>query len=94
MLFDPIQIGNLQIKNRLVRSATYESMATPAGEYTDQLGNFYSKLSKGNVGLIITGHMFVQSSGKGGPLQIGIHEDNMIPGLTKLTHLSKQGDSK
>ena len=94
MLFDPILIGNVQIKNRLVRSATYESMATPEGEYTDELGNLYAKLAKGNVGLIITGHMYVQTSGKGGPLQIGIHEDKMIPGLKKLTHLVKQNDSK
>jgi len=37
IVFTPHKIGNLEIKNRLVHSATHESMATETGEVTDEL---------------------------------------------------------
>ena len=36
-LFTPIRIGSLEIKNRLVKSATHESMAGPEGEVTGEI---------------------------------------------------------
>ena len=36
-LFSPGKIGNIQIKNRIVRSATYEHMADERGYVTDEL---------------------------------------------------------
>jgi hypothetical protein len=53
--FTPAPIGQLEVKNRLVRLATYESAATRQGEVSDFLVDLYRTLSKGGVGLIITG---------------------------------------
>ncbi|MDB4304106.1 NADH:flavin oxidoreductase, partial [Desulfosarcina sp.] len=47
-----MEINGMQLKNRLVRSATYENMAAEDGKVTDKLIKFYSKLAKGGVGLI------------------------------------------
>jgi 2,4-dienoyl-CoA reductase-like NADH-dependent reductase (Old Yellow Enzyme family) len=83
-LFSSKIIGKIEIKNRFVNSATYESMAEESGEVTDELIKKYRRLAKGGVGLSITGHIFVHVSGRGYQHQVGIHNDAMIPGLKKL----------
>ncbi len=54
ILFDPVNIAGLELKNRLVRSATAEAMATTDGRPTPQLKELYCALAEGEVGLIIT----------------------------------------
>jgi len=94
VLFSPTELGNVQIKNRFVHSATYEAMATPTGEVTEKLIKRYRRLAKYEVGLIIPGYMYIDPVGKSYPLQIGIHEDRMIPGLKELTDVVHQEGSK
>ena len=84
MLFEPISLGELRVKNRFVNAATYEAMATEAGEVTDGLVERYRRLARGDVGLIITGHVYVHPLGRGARYQLGIHTDDMIPGLERL----------
>lgn len=84
LLFSPIKIGDMEIKNRFVRSATYEGMALETGEVTDRLIKKYRVLARGEAGLIITGLMFVQPLGRGLKYQTGIQSDDMIPGLKRL----------
>jgi 2,4-dienoyl-CoA reductase-like NADH-dependent reductase (Old Yellow Enzyme family) len=36
-LFDKIQIGNINLSNRLVRSATWEGLCDPEGNVTSKL---------------------------------------------------------
>jgi len=61
-------------------------MATETGEVTDELIKRYSKLAKGDVGLIIPGYMFVHPRGRTMKYHTGIHNDKMIPGLKKLVN--------
>jgi len=84
LLFTPMEINGMQLKNRLVRSATYEHMATEDGKVSDKLINFYSKLAKGGVGLIVLGAANVQENGQGFPSQINIYSDDHIAGLKNL----------
>lgn len=83
-LFAPAQLANLQVKNRFVRSATYECMATEAGEVTDGIVKLYKNLARGDVGLIISGYMYVHPLGRAAKHQLGIHDDKMIPGLRQV----------
>ncbi len=79
------KIGSLVIKNRLVRSATFECMASlKDGNITDELIHLYKTLAKGGVGLIITGLMYVHPSGRGYYNQTAIDNDRLIPGLRKI----------
>jgi 2,4-dienoyl-CoA reductase-like NADH-dependent reductase (Old Yellow Enzyme family) len=82
--FSPMNIGNTQVKNRFVRSATYECMAKESGEITDELVNLYRHLARGEVGLLITGYTFIHSLGRAYKYQAGIHNDGMIPGLKRM----------
>lgn len=85
ILFTPINLGNVQIKNRFIHSATYEVMASETGKVSDKLIKRYQNLAKGEAGLIIPGIMYVHPLGRSYKYQTGIHNDNMIAGLKKLT---------
>ncbi|MCX8069040.1 MAG: hypothetical protein N2738_00890, partial [Thermodesulfovibrionales bacterium] len=80
-LFEPFKIGTLELKNRIVRSATYEKMADVDGFVTEQMIDLYKNLAIGGVGLIITGNALVHLSGYSAPQQICIHNDFYIEGL-------------
>lgn len=92
ILFTPINIGDVRIKNRFIHSATYEVMALKTGEVSDKLIRRYQNLAKGEVGLIIPGYMYVHPLGRSYRYQSGIHSDDMIPGLRKLVEaVHKEG---
>jgi 2,4-dienoyl-CoA reductase-like NADH-dependent reductase (Old Yellow Enzyme family) len=81
----PGRIGSLVIKNRLIRAATSETMATDDGAATDELVNLYSGLARGGAGLIITGHIYVEPRGQYEPRQLGFDRDNRIAPLKRVT---------
>lgn len=85
MLFEPFSFSGLNLKNRLVRSATYEKRADEDGFVTEDLIHFYKELAKGGAGLIITGNALVHTSGRTIPQMICIHSDIYIQGLSRLT---------
>jgi len=94
MLFTPGSIGNLQLPNRLIRSATAEKMADPSGVPLPQLLDLYGELARGGVGLIITGHLYISDRGKCHPEMTGIHEDRLIPALKALTGVVHRGGGR
>ena len=84
-LFQPITLANLPLNNRFVRSATCEGMAADDGTVTDKLIQTLTRLTKGGVGLVITGHSYVLKQGQAGPWRVGLHDPAMKPGLSRLT---------
>jgi 2,4-dienoyl-CoA reductase-like NADH-dependent reductase (Old Yellow Enzyme family) len=62
-IFEPAKLGALEIKNRLVRSATYEMGCVEKGAIMPALQGIYEDLTKGEIGLIITGKMSVCPAG-------------------------------
>ncbi|MEM2146352.1 MAG: hypothetical protein QW279_13395 [Candidatus Jordarchaeaceae archaeon] len=93
-VFTPTEmIDGVVIKNRLVRSATFEGMASEDGHVTDKLVELYKNLAKGGVGLIITGNTYVQLSGKSSSHQMGIDKDELVPELRKIAEtVHEHGD--
>lgn len=85
ILFTKIKIGNIEIKNRFVRSATVECLASDDGKVSEPYLNLYSALARGDVGLIVTGNFIVQQSGKAIRRLIMIDNDAVVPGLKELT---------
>ena len=84
ILFTPMKIGKMEVKNRFVRSATCENLATEKGEVTDELIKVISTLAKGEVGLIIPGYMYIHPLGQAFKYQTGIYSDDLISGLKKM----------
>lgn len=88
VLFEKTTIKGMELKNRLVRSATHEGMADQNGFPNQDLFKLYERLAKGGVGLIITGFAFVTSDGKSPfPGMQGIQTDNHIPRYRELVEL-------
>ena len=77
-LFSPGKIGNIQIKNRIVRSATYERRALKHGIVSEQLIELYRELAQGGTGLIITGAIGIDPKATGGPDQPYLFDDSSM----------------
>lgn len=84
-LFEPAHVGKLTLRNRLVRSATWEGLATDEGGVTDRLAGLLADLVLGGVGLIISGYTYISPEGKGLPGMTGLYSDKLIPGFMRLT---------
>ena len=84
IVFTPHKLGNLEIKNRIIRSATYENAASEDGEITDDLVEMYRKLGQGGAGLIITGLATVMPEYHFPHRAIRIDDDRFIQGLSRL----------
>jgi 2,4-dienoyl-CoA reductase-like NADH-dependent reductase (Old Yellow Enzyme family) len=83
-LFSPEKIGNIQIKNRIVRSATYSRKAEKYGHVGETLIEFYDELAKGGTGLIISEFIAVDPSGTASPYQVRLDNDSYILDHRKL----------
>ncbi len=86
MLFTPGVIGSLEIPNRLIRSATAERMADQQGNPKPALFDLYRQLADGGVGMIITGHLYVDPTGKCHPEMTAIDNDDRLDNLKRLTN--------
>lgn len=84
-IFTPWQIKDLNIPNRLVRSATWEGLADDDGAPTHELINALADLAEGGVGLIITGYAYISPKGLGMPKQTGVHIDALVGPLTRIS---------
>ena len=84
-LFENSAINSLELKNRFVRSATWEGMADENGNPKPQLLETMTALAAGGVGLIITSHAFISPEGRATPWQLAIDKDDRIDGLRKMT---------
>ena len=90
----PGQLGTLYVRNRLIRAATSESMAHDDGSVSKELVQLYVDLSRGGAGLLITGHMYVETRGQYTFKQVGIHDDRNLPGLQRLAETAHEHDGK
>ena len=94
MYSKPKNIGSIEIKNRFVRSATFEGMATEEGQITEKQVQLYKALAEGGVGLIITGYAYVQPDGKAHHGQTGVYKDELIAGLSRISSIiHENGDN-
>jgi 2,4-dienoyl-CoA reductase-like NADH-dependent reductase (Old Yellow Enzyme family) len=63
-VFEKSAIGTIELKNRILRSATHEGMGDEYGRPLKELFDLYEKLAKGGVGAIITGYVGIKQNGK------------------------------
>ncbi len=83
--FEPIQIGNMNVKNRFLRSATYYGLADDDGFATEASVDLIAGLAKNDVGLVVTGFAYVTAEGQCVLDQNAIHTDDHIPCYRKMT---------
>jgi 2,4-dienoyl-CoA reductase (NADPH2) len=92
VLFEPIRIGTLEVKNRIYLPAMHLNMAVNY-EVTEQLTEFYAERARGGAGLICVGYATVDEL-SGMMTCIGAHGDEYIPGLRRLAAAIKENGAK
>jgi 2,4-dienoyl-CoA reductase-like NADH-dependent reductase (Old Yellow Enzyme family) len=92
-LFEATRIKNLELKNRVIRSATHEGMSDENGFPQTPLVQLYERIAKGGAGLIITGYAYVSRDGMSHLFRMqGIDRDEHIPAYRELVnHVHAQG---
>ncbi|MFW6040911.1 MAG: NADH:flavin oxidoreductase [Thermoplasmatota archaeon] len=92
-LLDPIKIGNIILKNRIVMPPMARNLSTIDGEPKSKLIDHYAKRAD-HLGLVIVEHSYVSVDGKLSERQLGIDKDDLIPSLKKLSDaIKKRGAS-
>jgi len=92
ILFEPIRIGGLEIKNRIDMPAMHMNMAWDF-QVTDLLVDFYADRARGGAGLITVGYATVDLL-SGGKSNIGAHDDAFIPGLARLAQTIQENGAR
>jgi 2,4-dienoyl-CoA reductase-like NADH-dependent reductase (Old Yellow Enzyme family) len=93
-LFDKTKINQMELKNRFVRSATWEGLANPDASCSKKIADMMLELAKGQVGLIITSHAYVNQYGQGSIRQLGIYDDRFISGYKEIVEKVHKEGSK
>ena len=84
----------MSLRNRFVRSATYDGCADSDGHVTEKQVELLSDLAEGGVGLIVTGIAYVHPSGQRFPVQNSIAGDDCIEGFKRLTDAVHDREAK
>ena len=82
---DPIDIRGIKFKNRAVMAPMVPNLAHPDGSVSDEYLNFYQQRAEGGPGFIVLGGVYVHRDGQGFNAQLGIHADQLMPGLERLS---------
>lgn len=93
-IYEETTLNGMTLKNRLVRSATWENMADAQGYMTEKLFSVYEGLARGGVGMIITGYAFVTAEEQPNPGMMGISNDSFIEGYRALTEMVHAHDGR
>ncbi len=91
-LFQPIAVGGLEIKNRIVMPAMHMNMCRDF-LVNDRLIRFYRERAEGGAGLITVGYATIDEF-SGAPGNIGCHLDEHIPGLAQLAAAIREGGAR
>ena len=85
MLFTPININRMTLRNRIIMPAMVTGHAASNGEVTDQLIHYHAERARGGCGLNIVEATYVELGGNCYMRGLGASADFMIHGLSKLT---------
>ncbi len=93
-LFQPIKIGSLEIKNRIVMPPMHSGYAGADGSVSERLIDYYEARAKGGAGLIIVEVATPNADRKYVPNTLGFFDDAFIPGWRPLVESVKRHGAK
>ena len=82
-VFTPAKLGPVTLRNRIIKSATFEG-ATPNAVVTDDLIKYHRLPAAGGVGMTTVAYCAVSEAGRTEPTQMWMRPE-AVPGLQKLT---------
>jgi len=93
-LFDQTSLSGIKMKNRFIRSATWEGMADDKGHMTDKLFKVYENLARGGAALLITSYAFILEDEQPNRKMMGIYNDSFITEYRQLVNMIHSYESK
>ncbi|MFX1466999.1 MAG: NADH:flavin oxidoreductase [Promethearchaeota archaeon] len=87
-------IKTMTLRNRFVRSATWEGLAHEDNTVSSKLIDLLVRLVQGGVGLIITGYAAVRADGRSVPWQLGNYSEDHLPGLILMVEAVHKAGGK
>jgi 2,4-dienoyl-CoA reductase-like NADH-dependent reductase (Old Yellow Enzyme family) len=95
LLFQPIRIGRMESKNRLLMSAmSIHFGVDERGRVTDQLTRYMEARAKGGVGMMLVGGGGVHPTGVELPHLPALWEDECIPALKRMAQALRSHDTR
>ncbi|MBC8454732.1 MAG: hypothetical protein H8D71_00820 [Deltaproteobacteria bacterium] len=93
-LFEPIDfIRGPKMKNRFMLAPLTNSQSHDDGKLSEEEYHWLTMRAKGGFGLTMTCAAHVQAVGQGFPGQLGVFDDDHLPGLSRLAAEIKANDS-
>lgn len=84
MLFGPLEVGNITLKNRLVMTPMSSHLSFENHTATERMARYYATRAAGGFGLIETGYMAISRQGLAGPAQCAIYTDEHEAGIALI----------
>ena len=82
-IFPPYKLGNLELRNRTIRSAAFEAMC-PGNRPSQELFDYHTAVARGGIGMTTIAYAAVCKSGASFDTQLWMREE-IVPELKRIT---------
>lgn len=93
-VFEPVTIGNLELKNRLYKAAISYDLADHHGRPTQDYIDVYTEAAKGGPALVVTDVVYPEFDDRPSHADLSIHDDSQIPYFKKVTDAIRKNGAK
>lgn len=94
-LFEPFQLKNLTLRNRIVMAPMLSRLCDPEGVVSPKLIDYYAERARGGAGLVIVEYCYTdKKESKANQGQLGAYDDRLITGLGDLAEAIKEWGAK
>jgi 2,4-dienoyl-CoA reductase-like NADH-dependent reductase (Old Yellow Enzyme family) len=83
-LFSAGRIGRLPLRNRILMAPMEKNLALPTGAVSRRYIDYCEARAAGGAALIVLESMYVHPAGRNHRFQLGIHDDDLVPGYRRL----------
>ncbi|MEA3332020.1 MAG: NADH:flavin oxidoreductase [Pseudomonadota bacterium] len=91
--FSPITLGHLTLKNRFVRSATWDGMSFSDGLFSPAQVELYQQLSAGGAAILTTGYIGINQQGRRNLEQNMLCNRKQQQSFAKVVEVAKNHDT-
>jgi 2,4-dienoyl-CoA reductase-like NADH-dependent reductase (Old Yellow Enzyme family) len=84
LLFTPLRLGPLALRNRIVCLPLYLAYPEPDHEVNELVLDYYGEMADSGAGLVVLENVTVEPCGLGNPRTLLVSDDRFVPGLAKV----------
>lgn len=94
-LLEPGVIGNIRLKNRIIKAPQHTGLANPDGSVTDRMIRYYKEVAMGGPSMVIVEYAYVDNdASRASPCQLAISSMDHIAGLSLLAQTIQANGAK